>query len=250
RNDPAAGYRYWYRQSPRSLVPPDGVFVNLDEPPLTVSGMTVVNLDMAGQLHYFIGVPPQRDETPAAVVTDEKQFDWSTFFSDAGLDQKTFQAAKPSWVPLHQSDQRMAWNGVDPANPEYAVHVEAASFHGRPVYFETIYPWDHPNRELESDPGASWRAAVSVSILVFIVALIGSALLALRNLRFGRGDRRGAFRLAAFYFLFRLVWLVDVHHVTSLADELQIFIKNVQNALFGAGFLWLLYIALEPSVRR
>ncbi|HEV7683127.1 MAG TPA: serine/threonine-protein kinase [Pyrinomonadaceae bacterium] len=250
RNDPAAGYRYWYRQSPRSLEPPDGVFVNIDEPPLTVSGMAAVNLDMAGQLHYFIGVPPQRDENPGAGPTAEKQFDWSTFFSDAGLDQKQFQVATPSWVPLHQSDQRMAWNGLDPANPEYAVHVEAASFHGRPVYFETIYPWDHPTREREADPGASWRAAVSVAILVFIVALIGSALLALRNLRVGLGDRRGAFRLAAFYFLLRLVWLVDVHHVSSLSDELTLFIKTVQSALFGAAFLWLLYLALEPLVRR
>ena len=250
KNDPAAGYRYWYRQSPRSLVPPDGVFVHIDEPPLTVSGMTAINLDMAGHLHYFIGVPPQRDEQTATAPTDEKQVDWSTFFNDAGLDPKQFQEATPSWVPLHQADRRIAWNGVDPANPEYAVHIEAASFHGRPVYFETIYPWDHPTREEEADAGASWRAAVSVAILVFIIALIGSALLALRNLRFGLGDRRGAFRLAAFYFLLRLVWLVDAHHVNSLSEELGIFIKNVQTALFGAGFLWLLYLALEPIVRR
>jgi serine/threonine-protein kinase len=250
RNDPAAGYRYWYRQSPRPLVPPDGVFVNLDEPPLTVSGMTVVNLDMAGHLHYFIGVPPQRDEQPLASAKEERPFDWSIFFNDAGLDQSKFQSVTPTWVPLHQADARAAWNGVDPVNPEYAIHVEAASFHGQPVYFETIYPWDHPTRQEEANPGATWRTAVSVSILVFIVALIGSALLALRNLRFGRGDRRGAFRLAGFYFLLRLVWLLDVHHVTSLSDELQIFIKNAQNALFGAGFLWLLYVALEPFIRR
>ncbi|HEV7475233.1 MAG TPA: serine/threonine-protein kinase [Pyrinomonadaceae bacterium] len=250
RNDPAAGYRYWYRQSPRPLVPPDGVYVKLDEPPLTISGMTVVNLDMAGRLHYFIGVPPQRDEQTATPPPDQQPIDWSVFFNDAGLEQSKFQPATPAWVPLHESDARAAWNGVDPANPEYAIHIEAASFHGRPVYFETIYPWDHPTREEAASPSASWQAAVSVSILVFIVALIGSALLALRNLRFGHGDRRGAFRLAAFFFLLRLVWLVDVHHVTSLSDELEIFIKAVQDALFGAGFLWLLYVALEPFVRR
>jgi serine/threonine-protein kinase len=231
-------------------VPPDGVFVNLDAPPLTVSEMTLVNLDMAGHLHYFIGVPPQRDEHAATSQKEGKSFDWSVFFNDAGLDQSKFQPATPTWVPLHQADARTAWDGVDPLNPDYVIHIEAASFQGRPVYFETIYPWDHPTREEEASPGASWRAAVSVSILVFIVALIGSAFLALRNLRFGRGDRRGAFRLAVFYFVLRMVWLVNAHHVTSLSDELQIFIKAMQNALFGAGFLWLLYIALEPLVRR
>src|SRR6185295_1431574 len=93
RNDPATGYRYWYRQSPRPLVPPDGVFVGLDEPPLTVSGMTVVHLDMAGHLHYFIGVPPQRDEQTAAAPKEEGPVDWSVFFNEAGLDQSKFQAA-------------------------------------------------------------------------------------------------------------------------------------------------------------
>jgi serine/threonine-protein kinase len=250
KNDPAAGYRYWYRQSPRPLVPVDGVFIKIDEPPLTVSGMTVVNLDMAGHLHYFVGVPPQRDEQTTALQKDQPRFDWSVLFTDAGLDQKQFQTTEPSWVPLHYADERAAWNGADPAHPEYAIHIEAASFHGRPIYFETIYPWDHPTRQEEPNFGANWSAAVSVAILVFIVALIGSALLALRNLRVGLGDRRGAFRLAAFYFLLKLLWLVDVHHVTSLSKEVDLFIKNVQDALFGAGFIWLLYLALEPSVRR
>lgn len=245
-----AGYRYWYRQSPRSMAPKEGALIEADDPAHTVSGMTTVYLDMAGHLHYFISVPPQRDEQTGSTQKNENPFDWSRFFQDAGLEQSRFQVATPSWVPLSASDSRVAWNGVDPVHPEYAIHIEAASFHGRPVYFETIYPWDHPARQQESTEGASWRAVISISIAVFILALVCSALLALRHLRLGRGDRRGAFRLAAFYFLLRFVWLVDIHHVTSLADEFGIFIQNVQYALFGAVFVWLLYMALEPFVRR
>jgi serine/threonine-protein kinase len=212
--------------------------------------MTTVYLDMAGHLHYFINVPPQRDEQTDAAQTEKNSLDWSGFFTDAGLDQTRFQSITPTWVPLVASDARTAWSGVDPAHPQYPIHVEAASFHGRPVYFETIYPWDHPHREQETNEGASWRAVISISIVVFIVALIGSALLAVRNLRFGRGDRRGAFRLAAFYFLLRLIWLVNVHHVNAVSDEFEVFIQTLQEALFGAAFLWLLYMALEPFVRR
>ena len=250
KTDPAAGYRYWFRQSPRPLLPPDGVFVAFDEPAQNVSGMTAVYLDMSGHLHYFTGVPPQRDDVPAESPKGVRTFDWSIFFREAGLDQPAFHAVTPSWVPPQPFDSRVAWEGLDPAHPDYPVHIEAAALHGRPVYFETIYPWDHPARQQIVNEGAGWRAAVSISMVVFILALLGSALLASKNLRLGRGDRRGAFRLASFYFVVRMFWIVDVHHVTSFADEFAIFLESVRNALFGAAFLWLLYLALEPFVRR
>lgn len=248
--NPAAGYRYWYRQSPRPLLPVDGVLVEFEQPAQDVSGMTGVYLDMAGHLHYFIGAPPQRDDLKAEPQKAPQAFDWAGFFSEAGLDQATFHQVSSSWVPPQPYDSRAAWDGKDPVHPEYAVHIEAASLHGRPVYFETIYPWDHPAREQEVSGGAGWQAAVSISIVVFIFALLGSALLALKNLRLGRGDRRGAFRLACFYFVTRMLWIIDVHHVTSFSDEFDTFLHSVKNALFGAAFLWILYVALEPFVRR
>jgi hypothetical protein len=250
RTDPAAGYRYWFRQSPRPLVPSDGVLVNFDDPSQDLSGMSGVYLDMAGHLHYFIGTPPQRDGLSAGTQTDGRPFDWSSFFNEAGLDQGQFHSVASTWVPLHAYDARAAWEGVDSAHSDYAIHVEAASFKGRPVYFETIYPWDHPAREQEVDVGASWRAVVSISIAVFILALVVGALLAVRNLRQGLGDRRGALRIASLYFVLRMLWIVDAHHVWTLSAEFQIFIKNVQAALFGVAYVWLLYIALEPFVRR
>ncbi len=46
--------------------------------------------------------------------------------------------------------------------------------------------------------------------------MLGSALLALRNLRLGRGDRKGAFRLAVFVFaVCFLRWLFTAHHVAT-----------------------------------
>ena len=44
-------------------------------------------------------------------------------------------------------------------------------------------------------------------------------MLARRNLRLGRGDRRGAFRLAAFVFAaWAVAWLFGAHHVPNFAE--------------------------------
>lgn len=247
KTDAAAGYRYWYRQSSRPLTPPDGMFVFFDQPAQDVSGMAGAYLDMSGRLHYFIGTPPQRDEGPRK---EQPAYDWSAFFTEAELDQSRFHPVTSTWVPLHAGDSRAAWEGTDPAHPEYTIHVEAASLGGRPVYFETIYPWDHPARQEEMRKDAAWRTVVAISLGVFILALIGSILLAIKNLRLGRGDRRGALRLAAAVFFLRLLWLIDAHHVSSLAFEFNVFISAFQDGLFAAAFTWLLYIALEPFVRR
>jgi hypothetical protein len=74
--------------------------------------------------------------------------------------------------------------------------------------------------------------------------------LALRNLKAGRGDRKGAFRLAAFVLaIFFLRWLFSTHHVSTEVEAFN-FISNVQNMLFWTFFFWVVYIAFEPFVRR
>ena len=66
----------------------------------------------------------------------------------------------------------------------------------------------------------------------------------------GRGDRKGAFRLAVFVLtLFFLRWVFSSHHV---ANELEAFnfIAGVQTILFWTIFFWVMYLAFEPFVRR
>ena len=129
-------------------------------------------------------------------------------FREAGLDMANFQPVASTWVPLHAYDARAAWDGADPAQPDSKIHVEAAAFHGRLIYFETIYPWDQPARQEQPPESGSSRALTFILITVYLIVLLGSALLARRNLRLGRGDRRGAARVACFYFTVRLlVWL-------------------------------------------
>jgi len=241
-----AQYRFWYRESPRSFDTNDGV-IQPDKPGLDVSGMTTLYLDMDGRLHWFVHVPPQR-ETSAATPNP---FDWSLLFREAGLDIGAFQKITSTWVPLHAYDDRSAWDGADPLRPNEKVHVEAAAFHGKPVYFETTYPWDLPTRQ-EQPPQTRIQQVFMVStIAVFMIALIGSALIARHNLRLGRGDIQGALRVAFAYFIVRVLeWLFASHHTGTVEGEFFLMLVYLSIAVFTGFYLWLLYIALEPFLRR
>jgi hypothetical protein len=135
------------------------------------------------------------------------------------------------------------------------VRVEAAAFHGRPVYVAVLGPWDKPARLPDTaDPvKGSLRRAIGVvlgNVLVSVVLVVG-IVLARRNLRLGRGDRRGAFRLAATLILCAMVgWVFQTHHVADVSNEWRLFLMNLSFSLLGGSFVWLMYAALEPYVRR
>jgi hypothetical protein len=204
-------------------------------------------LDVNGRLHWFLGVPPQREPE----TSEHINVDWSIPFHAAGLDLENFQPVTSTWIPLHAYDERAAWDGIDVTHPNDKIHIEAAAFHGKLVYFDTIYPWDRSARQFQ--PGESPQNKVFMVMLIAIVllALFGSALLARRNLRLGRGDRRGAMRVAIVFFVVRmLVWAFAEHHNGVTDREFDLFITHLAFAVFLAAFLWLLYVALEPFIRK
>jgi serine/threonine-protein kinase len=202
---------------------------------------------MEGRLHWFIGVPPQREPPGGANVKP----DWSIAFREAGLDMANFKEVASTSVPLHAYDTRAAWEGSDPAHPELETHVEAAAFHGKPVYFETIYPWDQPMRQEQAPQSGRIQALIFIVISVYIVVIVGSALFARKNLKLGRGDRRGATRMALIFLVARMFdWLFGQHHNGLLDYEFGLFVTHLAIAVFIAVFLWVLYVALEPFVRK
>ncbi len=73
------------------------------------------------------------------------------------------------------------------------MRIEAAAFRGKPVYFELIGPWTHAESMQPRQPATRERASLVLGIVLFFSMLVGGAMLARRNLRLGRGDRRGAF---------------------------------------------------------
>ncbi len=235
---------FWYRQSPRPFDVSTGGDVTEFTPARDVPGMTTITVDTLGRLRSLYAVPPQKSST-----ADSNAPDWSALFAESGLDQSQFQPVTSTWTPPHHTTVRAAWDGSYPDQPDVKIHVEAGAFDGKPVYFEILEAWDEPQQQAIFGRFRQ-RALIVLLLSVFITVMLGSALLALRNLKLGRGDRKGAFRLAAFVLaIFFLSWLFSSHHV-STEDEALNFISSAQNMLFWTFFFWVVYIAFEPFVRR
>ena len=240
---PAAIY-FWYRQSPRPFNLSISFDVSEQTPALDVPGMTTLTMDTTGRLRSFFAVPPGKSLGP------DSPPDWSPLFVESGLDQTKFQPVPSIWTPPHEATARAAWEGSYPDQPNFKIRVEAAAFEGKPIYFEILDVWDQPPEVQILISRFRQRALTVLLLAVFITVMLGSALLAFRNLKLGRGDRKGAFRLAAFVAaVFFLRWLFAVHHVTTEEEALN-FITAVQIMLFWTFFFWVVYLAFEPFVRR
>ena len=244
-----AGLRFWFRSSPRQLVPfGDEDRVTESNPPIAISDMRYVIVDTEGRLVEFHSVPPQVESASPGATS---RADWGALFSLAGLTQTEFKPVTPEWTPGGYSDERAAWEGPLPGWPEQRLRIEAAAYRGRPVLFKVVYPWTQPTQMRETPPsrGTKWARAI---IAAAVVIVLGAAVLVARhNLRKQRGDRRGAFRIAAVIFgCSMLGWITGATHFAEVNEEVGRLFTALGEALFAAGMLWLLYLALEPYVRK
>jgi predicted Ser/Thr protein kinase len=244
--------QFRYRQSPRTLVHwlPNSTWffpgVTSFDPPSAVTGESLVWLDGRGRLLALEVIPPQVDESPGTAQAP----DWSVLFREAGLDPSKWVAAEPTWTPPRYADARAAWRGVLPEHPDVAMRIEAAAYRGKPVYWQLIGPWTRPFRVVAHTSSPGERAASILMAAILVSLIVGGAFFARRNLRMGRGDRHGAARLGYLALgLLAVVWVFGESHVPTFG-ELALFFGYSGSALFISGFLWLLYISLEPFVRR
>jgi hypothetical protein len=243
---PAAIY-FWHRQSPRPFDVLDGDRVREDKPARDLPGMTTVTLDTLGRLRSFYAVPTRAGAAAGAAAREP---DWSALFAESGLDASRFRPVEPTWTPPHAYTSRAAWEGSYPERPELGVRVEAAAYEGRPVFFELIDAWDESPERGPYAEGAKERVLSAILLTVFITVMVGGALLAWRNLRLGRGDRRGAARIAVFMLAVNFLrWLFTAHHVATEEEAMNL-VAGAQRAVFWACFFWVVYLAFEPYVRR
>jgi predicted Ser/Thr protein kinase len=275
---------YWYRQSPDDMTASDfhdnltpGI-IGEHDPPNTLSGMINLRLDPQGRLTYFEAIPPQKTEdaagpsqngtastqpastpsstpgsTPASTpgpAPVSAQYDWSVLFSAAGLDPAKFQAASSHWNTLAASDTRLAWTGMWPGTTR-PLRVEAASFQGKPVFFSLIGDWTKPARMKSTEKKSVGEQAGNViGIMLLLSGLFGAGFLARKNYLHGRGDREGATRLAILMFLLDVALLACRGHFAGVGDTIGLCIVAMSTGLFFAALTWLLYMAVEPWVRR
>jgi serine/threonine protein kinase len=244
--------RYWFRQSP-SEMSPNGFWANsftpnvvtFSDPPPILSGMINMELDPEGRLLFFQAIPPEKEETPQPA----RPVDWLPLFSAAGLDLAQFHPVEPVWNSLASADARAAWDGRWPGSGR-PLHIEAAAQRGKPVFFSLTGPWTKPSRMNKAERTRADKISQIIGLSIALLIFTGSLFLAYRNYSRGKGDRHGAFRLASLVFILELsVCLFRSHFIPTL-DTVFLIIFATSTALFVSCFLWVLYIALEPYVRR
>ncbi len=153
-------------------------------------------------------------------------------------------------MPEAYCNQRAAWTGTYAGQPEPEIRVEACAYNGKLLFFSIVHPWDHASRQQKAAQSTTEQVKIWVAASAFLSILIGAVLLVRRNLRLGRGDRKGAWRLAAWTMATSVAaWFFHASHVATFA-EFFIFILSLGNILFVSSLVWVLYIALEPFVRR
>jgi serine/threonine-protein kinase len=286
KSGPWPGLRFRYRQSPKPMVVnafwnAHGDYsrtkVDADLPPWDEPGMAGVRLDPRGKLRWFRAIPPERAAIDAAAFGRTRNLPaaresaepgaagdlpWSAWFREEDLgfnltgrylrrlsDESLWTAA---WLrtPRDAYDRLAAWQGTwpDSAAP---LHVEAAAYRGRPVYFAVFAPSPAGEAGMPGSSPPRWDLPSAPFWFGLDLAIFcGEMLLAWRNLRLGRGDRRGALRLARYIFVLSMLsWLLQASHFVGPL-EWMILLIGVAQALFASAFTWLHYIALEPIVRR
>ena len=252
KNHQPTAVRFWYRESPEPLLNWNWLVwrPRQHNPPQVVPGMATVVLDPEGRLVELQVVPPRTEAQDRGDGRGDPDF-WVPLFAAARLDPNAFEPTRPKTIPPVYADTRYAWEGVYPERSDVEIRVEAAAFDGIPVLFQILEPWD--SADSGSADGSSTMVAsvlVRFSIPLLLLSAGAGVWLARQNVRRGRGDRRGAFHLAGFVFVCTVLgWVAGAHHTASLG-ELWSFMGGLAEASLRACYLWVVYLALEPFVRR
>jgi len=208
--------------------------------------MANVVLDARGLLLDLLVIPPEVDE----IEPPWPDPDWEPLLEQAGFSSETLEPTLPVWNPLIDVDRRAAWEGTYPGKDTAPIHIEAAAYHGKPVFFRVVPPGTRPARMVAAGSPDPARIPKLIGLVFNVVVLIGALLLARRNLRLGRGDRKGAFRLAVVFFGATALRRVLAWHLVPDASYMLWIERTLADCLYIAATSGLVYLALEPYVRR
>jgi len=247
------GVTFWYRQSRRPMTSMTfrlyGVGrVRPDDPEETQPGMLSVRIDPAGRLVGLSSAPGPADASGTTSGTP----DWRRVFAESALPMAGFSRASPQIPPANSAETRAAWEGADPDRPEIALRVEAAAANGRVVFLDAFPPVARIDQGRQASASArAERATALVAACITVLIWAGAGLLARRNVREGRGDRRGACRLSLYIAaIYLLANAIGAHHAGGFVGEIDLMRMLLALALYVGAGAWLMYMAVEPYLRR
>ncbi len=243
---------FWYRRSPtiffaRQILGAgvQGQITSTD-PPDEDPGMIHIELDPEGRLQYLNVVtqrlaPPSNQENPKP--------DWNKLLVAAGFDPAQCKPEELERNPKNFADSVAAWSVPMLERPEVTLHLEAAAYRGKPVYFQEVAPWT-PAPGVNLGSSAAQHASIIFAIVIVLSLLLYGGVLAWQNYKRKRADMGGAWRLAAFVFgITTITWIIGANHVSDPFEAYSATLASAWASL-AALFMWMIYIALEPFVRR
>jgi serine/threonine-protein kinase len=246
--------QFWWRSARGKMTPQDwSGGLSWNDPPHMQAGMIRMILDPAGRLEMFDAVPERwPDDDGDGEDSPHGEMDWAALLAATGLPLSELEPTEPTRTPPHAFDARAAWRWTGPGSETCPLQIEAAAWRGRPVWMDGIRPWDEP-----ADDDASARSGPPPVLMWFLLVLIlcpfaGAVVLAARNIRAGRGDRRGAFRLALFFLVVSMIqWLfLTDRWISTSGFPLAVWALAFGRAASIAVMVWLFYLAIEPFARR
>jgi serine/threonine-protein kinase len=237
--------QHFFRISPRLLVPQreDGR-VDWRDPPEYYFGEVKASFGPTGLVQAFRAIAPPAAEPGAAAPESA----WDTLFEYAGLRRGDFREVPASITPFNGADRTYTWEG----SPDgVRLRIEGASLGGRVTQFNVTGPHDWDHRQVEDLVTPSARVVFGLMAALTTLALVGVMVFARRNLRLGRGDTRGALRVASFVGITAaLSWLFGADHVLEPGAEQRLFLNGLGQAVVAALAVFAGYLAIEPTLRR
>jgi serine/threonine-protein kinase len=240
-------YSYWRRWTDGTFIPDDFHFpesFGVSGPTRDSAKDATVSLDSTGRLRGLLVTPV----LSGAVRTSVDAVDWSPVFRLAGLDECGATVTPTVKPPTVHCDELMAWRIEALAEGGDPITLQMGAANGRPNYFEIIWPDD--SKTGRGQRGIVRKVLEGTGVFVQIVIVF----FAWRNLRSSRGDRRNAFRCAlAMGVLYAGLEVMSIRfgestildHVGELAGG-----RAAGHILIHALDVWLVYMAIEPYVRR
>jgi serine/threonine-protein kinase len=233
---------FWWLEIPAGLETrsDDGYLpIGLDYMP--PPGSTLVRFDSDGRLLEFRHVTARN-----GVQSGLKG--WSALFVAAGLDPSTAEPIPPQLQPRTMVDQRFAWSARDRDGRKH--FVEGGQMGAIPVWFALREPWLQLKSAPPQQPFSGPLFATVVLVVLLALAVLAFTI-AWANVRKGRSDLSGTWRLAVVVFLLKASsYLLFADHSTNVLSEVGLIVDAVKASLFVSVTLALFYLGLEPVIRR
>jgi serine/threonine-protein kinase len=234
---------FWLREDPLPLIDTRPQAANprpeRTYPPQDANA-SAIEIDLRGRLFSLKSI--------ASESWKPRRLDWNELLEAAGLERAGLVQTEPRAVPALAADARAAWTGKHPDDGT-PIRVEAAAWRGAPVFFQITGPWDEKDVTGQV-PFLGGGFGRFITVLSFSAIAFG-VVLAWRNLRLRRGDRQAAVRIGAAIFVLDVVAILIVaEHEPVVNHEIDLFVTCLAQAGLWAALFALLYIAVEPYVRR